>query len=53
MHLPPMNMELTPQEKTQLLPLHAQSCDKRNCNRIKAVIHASDGWSAPWIVLHY
>ena len=41
-----MNMELTPQEKTQLLPLQAQSRDKRTCDRIKAVIHASDGWNA-------
>jgi len=39
-------MELTPQEKTQLLPLHAQNRDQRTCDRIKAVIHASDGWSA-------
>jgi len=46
MHLLPINMELTPQEKTQLLPLQAQSRDKRTCDRIKAVIHAGDGWSA-------
>jgi len=36
MHLLPINVELTPQEKTQLLPLQAQSRDKRTCDRIKA-----------------
>ena len=35
MHLLPINMELTPQEKTQLLPLQAQSRDKRTCDRIR------------------
>lgn len=39
-------MELTPQEKTPLLQLQAQSRDKRTCDRIKATIHASDSWSA-------
>ena len=46
MHLLPINMELTPQEKTQLLPLQAQSLDKHTCDGIKAVIYACDGWSA-------
>lgn len=38
-------IELTLQEKAKLLSLHKITRDKRKCDRIKAVIHKSNGWT--------
>ncbi|SET62205.1 Transposase [Thorsellia anophelis DSM 18579] len=40
-----MYIPLTDKEKSELLHQHAKTRDKRVCDRIKAVIHASNGWS--------
>lgn len=40
-----IKIELTQQERAELLTLHKKTRDKRICDRIKAVIHKSDGWT--------
>ena len=40
-----LTISLTSAEKASLLKLHKLTRDKRVCDRIKAVIHKSNGWS--------
>ncbi len=40
-----MKIVLTPQQKQQLEQLHDTERDRRVCDRIKAVLVASEGWS--------
>ena len=44
-----MNIELTPQQKQQLEQMHDTERDSRVCDRIKAVLLVSEGWSQPMI----
>lgn len=44
-----MKMTLTPQQKQQLEQMHDSTRDARVCDRIKAVLLASEGWSQPMI----
>lgn len=43
------NISLTPEQKADLEALHDTSRDKRVCDRIKAVLLRSEGWSTPMI----
>ena len=40
-----MKIILTPEQKQQLEQMHDTECDSRVCDRIKAVLLASEGWS--------
>ncbi len=40
-----MKMVLTPEQKQQLEQMHGTERDSRVCDRIKAVLLASEGWS--------
>ncbi len=40
-----MKITLTPQQKLQLEQMHDIERDSRVCDRIKAVLLASEGWS--------
>ena len=40
-----MKMVLTPEQKKQLEQMHDTERDSRVCDRIKAVLLASEGWS--------
>ncbi|WP_193002747.1 MULTISPECIES: IS630 family transposase [Vibrio] len=44
-----MNIELSNQKKKQLERMHDSSRDRRVCDRIKAVLLASEGWSVSMI----
>lgn len=44
-----MKITLTPQQKQQLEQLHDSTRDSRVCDRIKAVLLASEGWSQDMI----
>ena len=39
-------INLTSDQKHQLMQLHHETRDKRVCDRIKAIIHHSNGWSS-------
>ena len=43
------NIYLTAEQKIELEALHDVSRDKRSCDRIKAVLLRSEGWSTPMI----
>ncbi len=45
-----MKIHLTPTQKQALELMHDTCRDKRVCDRIKAVLLASEGWSAQMIV---
>ena len=46
LHSPLMlKITLTSQQKTDLESRHKKACDARECDRIKAVLLASEGWS--------
>lgn len=40
-----MKITLTPQQKLQLEQMHGSTRDSRVCDRIKAILLASEGWS--------
>jgi transposase len=42
-------INLTSDQKRELMRLHNLTRDKRVCDRIKAIIHCSNGWLAPQI----
>ena len=44
------NINLTSEQKVELEALHDASRDKRVCDRIKAVLLRSEGWSTSMIV---
>ncbi|MDE1294863.1 IS630 family transposase, partial [Vibrio aestuarianus] len=44
-----MKITLTPQQKLQLEQMHDIERDSRVCDRIKAVLLASEGWSQTMI----
>jgi AraC-like DNA-binding protein len=44
-----MKITLTPQQKQQLEQMHDSTRDSRVCDRIKAVLLASEGWSQTMI----
>lgn len=44
-----MKIELTAGQKAELELLHRACRDKRECDRIKAILLASEGWSTPMI----
>ena len=44
-----MKMVLTPEQKQQLEQMHNTERDRRVCDRIKAVLLASEGWSPTMI----
>lgn len=44
-----MKIELTAGQKAELEFLHRACRDKRECDRIKAILLASEGWSTPMI----
>ncbi|MEZ9560590.1 transposase, partial [Vibrio splendidus] len=44
-----MKITLTPQQKLQLEQMHDIERDSRACDRIKAVLLASEGWSQTMI----
>ncbi|GHZ41440.1 IS630 family transposase [Vibrio cholerae] len=44
-----MKITLTPQQKIQLDQMHVIECDSRVCDRIKAILLASECWSQAMI----
>lgn len=44
-----MKIFITDEQKAELEQLHRESCDKRECNRIKTILLASEGWSSAMI----
>lgn len=44
-----MKIFITDEQKNELERLHGTSRDKRVCDRIKAILLASEGWSSPMI----
>ena len=44
-----MKITLTPQQKQQLELMHDAERDRRVCDRIKAILLASEGWSQAMI----
>ncbi len=44
-----MKIFITDQQKAELERLHDSSRDKRVCDRIKAILLASEGWSSAMI----
>jgi DNA-binding NarL/FixJ family response regulator len=48
-HAVPMKIFITDQQKAELERLHDSSRDKRVCDRIKAILLASEGWSSAMI----
>ena len=42
-------INLTSEQERELMRLHNVTRDKRVCDRIKAIIHSSNGWSTPQI----
>ena len=44
-----MKITLTPQQKQQLELMHDTERDRRVCDRIKAILLASEGWSQAMI----
>lgn len=49
LHIFNMKIELTAGQKAELELLHRACHDKRECDRIKAILLASEGWSTPMI----
>lgn len=44
-----MTVDLTAGQKAELELLHRACRDKRGCDRIKAILLASEGWSIPMV----
>ena len=44
-----MKIFITDQQKAELERLHGSSRDKRVCDRIKAILLTSEGWSSAMI----